>query len=205
MSSFAVTSWKAKAGKQIRPLGLPGDGGAVLKLLTESTFDEYALNVFLPYIFTQLQQVSQVDIVWDQYHKNSLKSHTRSKRGNGIIMRRVASLPGNWQQLLWIMRAVFLLSEAYITMVVTKQIVTTNGTEVLCIPPQTPVVFPSTNTSSLAPCNHEEVDAQMFVHLADAVTKYFNKVLLHTVDRDVVVLAVAAAASTGIMGGIWYS
>ena len=31
MSSFAVTSWKAKAGKQIRPLALPGDGGAVLK------------------------------------------------------------------------------------------------------------------------------------------------------------------------------
>ena len=42
MSSFAVTSWKAKAGKQIRPLALPGDGGALLKPLTEKTFDEYA-------------------------------------------------------------------------------------------------------------------------------------------------------------------
>ena len=30
MSSFAVTSWKAKAGKQIRSLALPGDGGSVL-------------------------------------------------------------------------------------------------------------------------------------------------------------------------------
>ena len=55
MSSFAVTSWKAKAEKQIRPLALPGDGGAVLKPLTENTFDEYAPNVFLSYIFTQLQ------------------------------------------------------------------------------------------------------------------------------------------------------
>ena len=55
MSSFAVTSWKAKAGKQIRPLALLGDGGAVLKPLTENTLDEYTLNVSLPYIFTQLQ------------------------------------------------------------------------------------------------------------------------------------------------------
>ena len=55
MFTFAVTSWKAKGGKQIRPLALPGDGGAVLKPLTENTFDEYALNIFLPYNFTQLQ------------------------------------------------------------------------------------------------------------------------------------------------------
>ena len=33
MSTFA---WKAKAGKQIRPLALPGDGGAVLKPLTKT-------------------------------------------------------------------------------------------------------------------------------------------------------------------------
>ena len=81
MSSFAVTSWKAKAGEQIKPLALPGDGGAVLKPRDENTFDEYALNVFLPYIFTQLQRVSRVDFVWDQYHENSLKSHPEAKMG----------------------------------------------------------------------------------------------------------------------------
>ena len=75
-------------------------------------------------------------------------------------------------------------------MVVTKQIVTTNGNEVLCIPPQ--------DTNSLAPCNHEELDTRIFVHLADADTKDFNKVLLHTVDTDVVVLAVAAAARINV-------
>ena len=75
-------------------------------------------------------------------------------------------------------------------MVVTKQIVTTNSNEVLCIPPH--------DTSSLAPCNHEEVDTRMFVHLVDAVTKCFNKVLLRKVDTDVVVLAVAAAARINV-------
>ena len=38
----------------------------------------------------------------------------------------------------------------------------------------------------------------MFVHLADAVTKGFNKVLLCTVDTNVVVLAVAAAARINV-------
>jgi len=43
-----------------------------------------------------------VDIVWDQYLENSLKSETRKRRGKGI-RRRVegnTSLPGNWQQFL---------------------------------------------------------------------------------------------------------
>ena len=60
----------------------------------------------------------------------------------------------------------------------------------VCIPPQ--------DTSGLDPCNHEELDTRMFVHLADAVTKGFNKVLLNTVDTDVVVLTVAAAASINV-------
>ena len=38
----------------------------------------------------------------------------------------------------------------------------------------------------------------MFVHLADAVTKGFNKVLLRTVATDVVVFAVAAAARINV-------
>lgn len=71
-------------------------------------------------------------------------------------------------------------------MVTSKQIVTTNGSEVVCSPPQ--------DTSLLAPCNHEEADTRMIFHLADAVSKGFQKILLCTVDTDVVVLSVAAAA-----------
>ena len=75
-------------------------------------------------------------------------------------------------------------------MVDAKQIVTTNGNDILCIPPQ--------DTSSLAPCKHNEIGTQMFVHLADADTKGFNKVLLRTVDTDVVVLVVTAAARINV-------
>ena len=45
--------------------------------------------------------------------------------------------------------------------------------------------------SSLAPCNLEEADSWMILHLQDAVNVGYKKVILRTVDTDVVVLAVA--------------
>ena len=42
----------------------------------------------------------------------------------------------------------------------------------------------------------------MILHMADAVKKGFHKILLHTVDTDVVVVAVAAAAKLDIQG-LW--
>ena len=70
------------------------------------------------------------------------------------------------------------------------QVVTTYGAQVLSIP--------SRATSLLAPCSHEEADTRMILHLADAVNQGFQKILLRTVDTDVVVLAVAAVAKIEI-------
>ena len=47
------------------------------------------------------------------------------------------------------------------------------------------------DVSSMAPCSHEEADTRLFVHVADALWKGFQKVMVHTVDTDVVVLAIA--------------
>ncbi len=125
MSAFSVSTWKAEARTKADLLpclencveqsdSLPSslhldviilDGAAVVNFLkpcVSSTFDYYAHNVFLPYVFSQLNRASRVDIVWDQYFDNSLKSQTRSKRGKGIRRRVEASssLPGNWQEFL---------------------------------------------------------------------------------------------------------
>ena len=43
------------------------------------TFQEYADNVFMPYIMKQLQPVKRVDIIWDVYRQDSLKSAIREK------------------------------------------------------------------------------------------------------------------------------
>ncbi len=47
---------------------------------TFKTFDDYATDVFLSYISSHLKVVSRVDVVWDVYVPDSLKSGTRSKR-----------------------------------------------------------------------------------------------------------------------------
>ena len=47
-------------------------------------FSDYANQVFIPYILSQLQHVNRVDVVWDEYLPDSLKTETRSKRGNGV-------------------------------------------------------------------------------------------------------------------------
>ncbi len=63
------------------------DGAAVVHFLeprTVTSFSEYALSVFIPYIDRQLQNTQRVDVVWDRYTENSLKESTRSKRGKGM-------------------------------------------------------------------------------------------------------------------------
>ena len=42
----------------------------------------------------------------------------------------------------------------------------------------------------LSPCTHEEADTRMFLHAADAVQQGDRKILLRTVDTDVLLLAV---------------
>ncbi len=58
--------------------------------------------------------------------------------------------------------------------------------------------IPPRDTSHLAPCDHEDADTRMILFLADAINEGFHKILLRTVDTDVVVLSVAAAARIDI-------
>ena len=52
-----------------------------------STFDDYATDVFIPYINKQLDAARCVDVVWDSYVKCSNKESTREKRGKGMRKR----------------------------------------------------------------------------------------------------------------------
>ena len=74
----------------------------MLKPKTAKIFNEYALQVVIPYIKTQLQNVERLHLVWVRYICDSLKATTRVKRGKGV-RRRVggsAPIPGNWQDFL---------------------------------------------------------------------------------------------------------
>ena len=47
--------------------------------------------------------------------------------------------------------------------------------------------------AGLAPCNHEEADTRIFVHARHASVNGMKKILIRTVDTDVVILAIAFA------------
>ena len=72
------------------------DGAVLVHMLPpkgNKTFSDYAQEVFLPYIKTHLEAVSRVDVVWDVYHPDSLKTSTRENRGQGKRWRVSAKSP----------------------------------------------------------------------------------------------------------------
>ena len=81
------------------------DGAMLVQMLHPKgsiTFQDYLNGIFLTYLSERIQNVSRLDIVWDRYVGNSLKSVTRGKRGHGS-RRRVTTtnhIPSNWQSFL---------------------------------------------------------------------------------------------------------
>ena len=174
------------------------DGVAIINMRpgTAKTFQSYTNDVFMPYVTSQLQHVDRLDIVWDRYMTDSLKTDTRSKRGKGV-RRRVdpsSTVPRNWLEFLRIdenkTELFSFLTSSISNLATNWHIITTHGTDILCSNRQ--------DVSALAPCTHEEADTRIFLHLEDSVQQGYSKVFIHTVDTDVVVLAIASATRLNI-------
>ena len=176
------------------------DWAAVVNMLKPSaakTFAAYAYNVFLPYLQKHLEQTNKrLDVVWDNYCAESLKTTTRERRGKGVRRRVEAStaIPGNWQEFLRIddnkTELFMYLSQLVIGIESDKQVIATYGEKVLCAQ--------ECDTVGLQPCRHEEADTRMMLHLIDATKKGCNSALLRTVDTDVVALAISAVSQLNI-------
>ena len=65
----------------------------------------------------------------------------------------------------------------------------THGDEVLC--------SEATNVEWLSPCTHEDTDTRVLLHAVDGVKQGRQKIVIRTVDIDVVVLAVSFARRLG--------
>lgn len=61
-----------------------------------------------------------------------------------------------------------------------KELVVTDGMQVVCVPAQQ-------DSHLLAPCSHEEADSRMMLHVQHAAQHGHNQILVRTVDTDVVV------------------
>ena len=174
------------------------DGAAIvcmLKPVGSITFQQYADSVFLPYLKSLLKDVPHLDVMWDVYTDDSLKSSTRERHGKGI-RRCVAStntVPGNWQEFLSASEKKktelfeFLATQAAEHLVTEKEVFLTCKQNVLtcCI---------RRDLSTLSPCTQEEADSRRFLHMANAVKKGYKNVMIRTVDTDVLVLAVYSAS-----------
>ncbi len=167
------------------------DGAAVVHLLPTNnsvTFDEYADTVFVPHIIKQLQNSKRVDIVWDKYIPSSIKESTREKRGKGV-RRKVAGkkkLPGNWSDFL---RDPNNKEELFAFL--SKKISTVD------CPKDKEIIITSGDTTvlrgtdrSMAPCDHEEADTRLLIHVQDALLNGCTNCLVRTVDTDVVVILI---------------
>ena len=174
------------------------DGAAVVKMIkprTPVSFDWYVTQV-MEYVRKQFRgDVQRVDMVFDAYWKDSLKAATRTKRGK-CIRRNVEGnkqVPSNWQEFLRIdenkSELFHLTSDRLVDEEFPGQVIVTRDDEVLSSAP--------CDLAGLMSCTHEETDTRMFVHATDGAEHGMNKILLRTVDTDVVVIGISMAQKIG--------
>ena len=113
---------------------------------------EYAENRFIPYIEREFESCNHIDVEFDTYKKNSLKSVTREKRGKGI--RRNFSMshpPTNWAEFLHIddnkTELFRFLSEITVSKV-------NSNKNVLCAYDTTAMCNNDYDHSEVSPCSH---------------------------------------------------
>ena len=170
------------------------DGAVIVQMLKPTSvknFDEYASQIFVTYILSLFQAASRVDLVWDRYVENTLKSTARAKRSRGVHIRVVSGthITGNWHDFLRVdsnkAELFQFLSHALIDSfdLKAKQLVITVGESILSKPLLDDVDL-------ISPCTHEEADTGMLLHAHHAALHGYDKVLVRIVDTDVVVLAV---------------
>src|SRR6218665_1789141 len=164
----------------------------MLQLGCSRTLEEYNQKIFIPYIKSVLQKVQRLDIVFDIYFENSLKSATRVKRGSGKRLHVVDNtiIPRNWQEFLRVndnkTELFHFLAEGLVGGLGhnEKKTLVTYDDHVRCVGEELDV-------HSIDPCNHEEADMRLILHCYHAAENGSRKVAIRTVDTDVVVLAIA--------------
>ena len=158
---------------------------------TCKTFGEYCEKQLVSKIQSLAANVDRLDIVFDVYRIPSLKQETREGRGVGgvrISVRRETPLPhklfGKFLRVNENKTELFeLIANTVVSQCNSPTIVCTRSSEVIANMP--------ISTDFLSPCNHEEADTRLFVHVNDAVSNGHRKVMIIANDADVVVIALS--------------
>ncbi|KAK6172823.1 hypothetical protein SNE40_016405 [Patella caerulea] len=143
-------------------------------------------------MLNQLSTADRLDIVWDRYLPDSLKSHTRLIRGDGMSLRVEANtrLSSNWKSFF---RVNSNKTSLFHFLAENMSDVDVPNGKVLCTTLEDKVLCSQTDVSDLEPCNHEEADTRMLLHCKHAATQGFKNILVVATDTDVVLLSIALA------------
>ena len=136
----------------------------------------------------QLGDLKELDFVFDTYKRDSIKEQTREGRGIGvrILVREETPIAKKFQ--------VFLKNsdnktELFKILAINITKIPENIVEIMATHLEE---FLSNNLDAdlpaLQPCNHEEADTRLLLHTLDGSKRGFKRLLIVTVDTDVVVL-----------------
>ena len=176
------------------------DGQALVMLLGKpsgiTTFGEYA-DRFVNSVFSMGAKFERIDVTFDRYQQDSIKTGTRMKCTSGsrpirrVIENQHVPLPDNWKSFLSLGA-----NKANLAEFLSQQLMT----NAVSISPTTLVVAggfaqitdvkssdPEMDTSPLA-ANHEEADTRLVLH---CVNTYAETVVVLVRDTDVLVLLAA--------------
>ena len=177
--------------------GLILDGAAIVQMTPageSKKFGEYADKEFANHLVSRAKSssIERIDVVFDVYRQKSIKASTREDRGIGSRVRVVETTPviRNWRNFLRVNEN----KEELFRLIAAKcvnnnrlsnvQLVFTAGENVL-------TNNDSIENLSLAPCNHEEADTRVFVHAKNMAESGHRKIMIKTVDTDVIIIAIA--------------
>ena len=169
------------------------DGAAIVQMTppeSATTFGQYA-QVFAENILKELKSdtLRRIDVVFDRYFPDSLKSDTREKRGTGarIAVKATTPICKNWRQFLRVSENKeelfsLLAKKLEDSSATGKIIVVTSAEDIRC----SSII----NTEFLSPSNQEEADTRIFLHAKHAAVDGHGLISIRTVDTDVVVIAI---------------
>ena len=172
------------------------DGPAVVHIVRPTygtNYQPYVVRHFMPFITNSLtNSTPRLDIIWDIYPDHNLKAEAQAKRGNpGVttIVEGSTPVPRDWNKFLANSRNNVQLFRYLSKAVTYDDHVLVNTTDSQSV----------ADFDTIMPCNHQEADSRIFLHLSHAAQQGHSKAFIRTVDSDVVIIAVGHFGSLGVM------
>ena len=170
--------------------------GSVLVNMSKpkKNLEGYCINTVKPATQKYVTECNaqRMDIVFDTYKKDSLKSQTRLKHGKGI-RRKVQTnsiAPTNWKAFLRIDENKTELFKFISTQLLPSE-AETDTILVYAFDDVSCSNKPTLNMDLLSPSNHEEADTCVFLHSKHISTNGSKKITIKTVETDELILSIS--------------